>query len=302
MITIVAHDAGGAEVLSSYVRRNDIDCNFVLEGPAVKIFKRKLGNIEIISLDEAMEKSEWILCGSSIPAEFELNAIKKARLDGKHSVVFLDHWINYQERFARHNFEVLPDEIWVGDSLAKELAEQIFPDIDIRLVNNPYFEDIQQDIKNVSLQKNEESDNLTILFVSQPLGINALNSTNRALNRGYTEEEALRYFLNNVHALGKPVDQIIIRPHPSEDPGKYEWANEEFSLPIVLASGGDLLEVVSKSDVVVGMDSMAMVVGLLAGKRVICSIPPGGKPCRLPHSEIQTLSQVLICYRQAAHS
>ena len=37
---IVAHDAGGAEVLSSYVRQQGLDCLFSLRGPALAIFER----------------------------------------------------------------------------------------------------------------------------------------------------------------------------------------------------------------------------------------------------------------------
>ena len=48
-----------------------------------------------------------------------------------------------------------------------------------------------------------------------------------------------------------------------------------------------------EADVVVGCASMAMVVGLLAKKRVICSIPPGGRMCALPQKGIEHL-QVLV--------
>ena len=39
---IVCHDAGAAEVISSYVRRYKVRARFVLEGPAINIFERKL--------------------------------------------------------------------------------------------------------------------------------------------------------------------------------------------------------------------------------------------------------------------
>jgi hypothetical protein len=292
MIAIISHDAGGAEILSSYVRRNHLSCYFVLEGPAVKIFERKLGVVEVVSLDEAVQKSEWILCGSSIPAELELDAIEKARSYGKRSVVFLDHWINYRERFVRNNIEILPDEIWVGDSFAEKIAESIFNNITVSLVGNPYFEDIQHDIKKISLKTDRKQDKLSILFVSQPIRKHAQNTTNDSLNRRYTEEEALRYFLLNVNVLGEPVDEIIIRLHPAEPSDKYDWVREEYDLPVIVSGGSDLLESISKSDIVVGMDSMAMVIGLLAEKKVVCSIPPGGKPCRLPHSEIILLKSL----------
>jgi predicted RNA methylase len=63
------------------------------------------------------------------------------------------------------------------------------------------------------------------------------------------------------------------------------------------ASNKTLLGQIQVADVVVGCASMAMVVALLAKKRVVCSIPPGGKACQLPQAEIEHL-QVLISTRQ----
>jgi len=107
------------------------------------------------------------------------------------------------------------------------------------------------------------------------------------------EEEALCYFLANISALGKPVERILIRPHPSERAGKYNWAQHEFDLPIEIGGARTLLEEIADSDFVVGCGSMAMVVALLAGKRVISCIPPGGGVGVLPHTGIVSLQDIL---------
>ena len=41
-----------------------------------------------------------------------------------------------------------------------------------------------------------------------------------------------------------------------------------------------------RSKIVVGCESMAMVVALMAGKSVYSSIPSGGRNCTLPHEGI----------------
>ena len=46
-ILVVSHDAGGAEILSSWLKRkNRNNLFFILKGPALDIFKKKLGNIK----------------------------------------------------------------------------------------------------------------------------------------------------------------------------------------------------------------------------------------------------------------
>src|SRR3990172_12247676 len=139
MITVVSHDAGGAEILSSYVRQQNQDNIYVLEGPALKIFERKLGTIQTtLPLEEAIRRATSILCGTSWQSDLEFNAIRFASSLGKRSVAFLDHWVNYSDRFTRSGETCLPDEIWVGDSIARSMAADMFPHLPIRIVENPY--------------------------------------------------------------------------------------------------------------------------------------------------------------------
>ena len=97
MISIVAHDAGGAEIVSSYIKQKGLDCLYSLGGPALSIFKRKLGRVRVVSLEESILNSEWVLCGTSWQSNLEWQAIGLAKTQGKKTVAFLDHWINYEE-------------------------------------------------------------------------------------------------------------------------------------------------------------------------------------------------------------
>ena len=53
-----------------------------------------------------------------------------------------------------------------------------------------------------------------------------------------------------------------------------------------------LIEQILNSDLIVGCETMAMIVGVIAKKRVISIIPPGGKKCSLPHREIEHLQAI----------
>ena len=293
MICIVAHDAGGAEILSSYVRACNLHCIYVLAGPAKQIFERKLGFIRSKTLPDAIEQCDWLLCGTSWQSDLEWQAIALARTMAKRSVAFLDHWLNYSERFVRNGVRHLPDEMWVGDSIAHTRASQIFPEVNIRLMGNPYFDDIRRELGKKSRTFKSDSRELKVLYVCEPVSEHALREYGNRWHWGYTEEGAMQYFLSNLSILGAPVNLITIRPHPSETPSKYQWVKEQFDLSIAYGGAKPLLEEIVECDVVVGCSSMAMVVGLLAGKRVISCIPPGGKACGLPQTEIESLQSLL---------
>ena len=293
MIAVISHDAGGAEILSSYIRQQGLDCHLVLEGPACKIFERKLGHVDVCTLEDAIQQSTTIFCGTSWQSDIEFNAIKLARSLGKYSIAFLDHWVNYRDRFIRSGEIFLPDEIWVGDAMAESMAKEIFPGMKVIMIGNPYLQDVRQELTSIQTHHSHSPDSISVLYVCEPVGEHALKRYGHERFWGYVEEDALRYFLSNCLALGKPIERILIRPHPSERVEKYSWALHEFDLPIEMGGVRTLLEEIADSDFVAGCESMAMVVALLADKKVISCIPPGGRACILPHTEIISLRDVL---------
>ena len=77
-VAVVSHDSGGAEILSSYLLHRATREALVLEGPAVAIFERKLGAINPVPLEEAVQRSAWILAGTSWQSDLEWRAIVRA--------------------------------------------------------------------------------------------------------------------------------------------------------------------------------------------------------------------------------
>lgn len=291
-VTIVSHDAGGAEILSSWLNRNNYPASVVVAGPAKKIFRRKCPQADFLKLNDALTKSSWVLSGTGWESNFERQAIVKARDLGIKTIAFLDHWVNYRERFEENGFTVLPDEIWVGDIEAKRIANNLFNQTPILLKPNPYFEDLLNEIT-VIQQVKAKTEKVRVLYVCEPISNHALKQHGDVRHWGYTEQDALRFFLKNIYAIFKPIDLITIRPHPSEWKDKYKWANSETHLPIQFGGKKTLIEEIIESNIVVGCESMAMVVGLLAKKRVLSSIPPGGRPCQLPQLDIENLQQLV---------
>jgi hypothetical protein len=98
-------------------------------------------------------------------------------------------------------------------------------------------------------------------------------------------------FLSAAARLEWRVARLILRPHPAEPPGKYDWVPRESDLLIVTRNDQRLLAEIAAADVVAGGESMEMVVALVAGKRVISCVPPGGRPCSLPQPEIERLTE-----------
>jgi hypothetical protein len=276
MVCIVSHDAGGAEILASYVDQHSIACRLVLEGPAVHIFRRRLGSIELFPLAEAISSSDWCLVGTSWQSDLEWQAIAAATRAGKRTVAFLDHWVNYPERFVRNGVQHLPDEIWVGDEDARTIARTHFPQTPITLVPNPYFVHVTREIARHEAQRvKTRSADQSVLFVCENLSGHARLRFGNERHWGYTEFDAIEYFFQRISALGAHVGEVVLRPHPSDPPGKYADAIARHAPLARLSTGKPLLDEIYDSDIVVGCESVSLVVAVFAKKRVLCSVPPG---------------------------
>lgn len=292
-VLIVSHDAGGAEILSAWVRKNNqYHYFYFLEGPAVRVFQSKIENFMNHSDEELLSlvlKSDFVLSSTSWTSDLERNAIRISKENGIRVVSYLDHWIHYQERFMLNGNSVLPDEIWVGDRYAETIAAQYFPSHLIKYEENQYFLEVLEKIKIFSYKKASNDDAINILFLEQPIDNASRYLQSHKKELSFSERDVFRLFIKSIQMAQKKVkiNKIFIRPHPS--------SGERFSddllknyfndIDIQLSDEPDLILDCMRSDWVVGAFSMAMVIALLAGKKVFSCVPGEIASC-LPHKEI----------------
>jgi hypothetical protein len=188
--------------------------------------------------------------------------------------------------------QCLPDELWVGDEYAMSIAQSCFGELPVKLVSNPYVEDVRAELTSLA-GKRPISAGKVVLYVCEPVRAHAMRQNGDERAWGYVEEEALEYFLQHLNAISADVTRIVVRPHPSEPPTKYDWVRARSVVPVEISTGVPLAHDVAAADMVVGCESMAMIVGLIGEKRVISSIPPGGRACGLPHRAIESLVELV---------
>jgi hypothetical protein len=273
-LLVAAHDAGGAEIVSSWLRRGGRTASLWVGGPARAIFGHKLPELSPLETAPDPGDFELVVCGSSGDADLERRVVASARERRVHVAVWLDHWVNYPARF-----DELPDELWVCDEAAERIALATVPGPPVRVMGNPYLEDAVDEIRAL---EGPRGGGERVLYVAEPISVGALRTTGDPLGWGYEERGALRGYLERAAGAA-----VRVRQHPSEAAGKYDDLLEEFGAEP--SPGGTLAQDIAWADTVAGCDTMAMVVALAAGRRVISVIPPGGRPLSLPFGEIERL-------------
>lgn len=299
-IAVVAHDAGGAEIVSGHIKRAGLHlkCRYSLQGPAVEIFSNKLGPINNEDVLEILPQCDCLFSATSWDSTHEYAAIKLAKALGIKTIVFLDHWVNYGQRFIRGGEEVLPEEVWISDMYGLEMARHAFGSkvSNIRMVENPYLIEanylINQAARKITISPRIEVGH-NALFLSEAISEHALKIYGDEYHWGYTQLDALKYLIKNINSLRFNIQAIRIRPHPSEDREKYLTILNMYPIKIELSAGSSLWDDIAWSNIVLGCNSMAMAASLGTKRRVVSVIPPQGGVCKLPHTEIESLASIV---------
>ena len=255
ILGVISNDAGGAELISSWLMYKKNYCNFSLSGPAKKIFKKKFFIKRNLSIDNTIKNSEIIITGTSLKSKREFNAIFKAKKKGILTMSFLDHWVNYKERFVRNKKFVIPDYLVVTDDEAEKLATRIFDTKKTRLIKiiNPYLENIK---KNFYKKKNKTSKNDFIYFSSN------LDSTNSKISdKEYLEKTV--YYLKKKNPSKKI--KLTVRRHPSESKKKFIYLRIP-NVKISFDKNIELFDTLKEHKICFGFESMALVVASICGK------------------------------------
>lgn len=282
-LTVVSHDAGGAQVLSHYLAQTRQDAFLVLAGPAEKVFFEAVGRPPDASdIGDLPSATSHILTGTSWKSDLEWRAIWFARERNIFSSTYLDHWVNYRDRFRRNGIEVLPDQILVGDEYALDLARGEFPVTPVLCVPNPYL-----------LRAREIGRRASSAAVARPQEQRVLYAAEIDENQESNEQvDALAFFLRRIEVLGLRNPAVTIRPHPTAPKETFRDLLQEF--PFVALGGGlPLFDEIGAHDVIVSRNSMALIVGAEMGKRAISAIPPGSGPCLLPGDMVEDFRDLI---------
>jgi len=295
-ILTICHDAGGAEVISSFIRKNQKKYRLFCftEGPAKKVFERKgLGsmvageNPDITGIMERTGRIDLVLTGTSWATSLEIDFIREARRKKIKTAAYLDHWTNYRERFGypkndwKNN---LPDEIWVGDKYALALAKKKFAGRRIKLVPNVFLGEIRRDWCKIKKSALEEK---TILFVSEP--IDGMKNKGESSVEIVILGKLLKLLVKNF-----PEIKVVIRLHPSERINKYERIMNKYgrALKISVEANQTMFESLARCSAVIGMKSMFLVVSVLCGKKTASFLPEKNLHCLLPDSRIAKIKNL----------
>ena len=299
-VAVVAHDAGAARLLLSWLEPLDKQLRFYLKGPALEMLQKERSNIPIEkSLETCLSECKLLISGSGWSSDLEHHARIIAKKRKIKSVAVIDHWVNYSQRFQRNGSQALPQGLWVSDKEAAILARKHFPNQWIQQLENKWLNQLTLEVERFQAKrkpKGPRSPASKLLYLLEPLRDPISGDKNDG------EFQVLEFWLSQLGALMRTETinpckeelQLSLRQHPSEPAGKYkEWIEKHrHAWPITLDRCTSLSESLGSADMVFGCETQALAAAMACQIPAYSTLPPDFPPNRLPHKQLQHLNLI----------
>jgi hypothetical protein len=288
-LAVVCHDAGAANLIVEWLKDYTGDLKACMEGPAKIIWEKNFPDDKLISINIAIKDSNTLLSGTGW-SDVEHSARIQAKKSSIKNIAVIDHWTNYKERFTRGDSEELPDVIFVSDNHAYRQAKNLFPSILIIELPNNYLQ-VEAKLARSERLKECRDPIENILIITEPLRQKQTGKDT------YLEFEAIEFLISNLNKINisnRRVN-IVLRLHPSEPIGKYDAILKKYKDLVSkfdISKNTHLYQDIAWADLVVGMNSFALVVSLTANVPTMNILPPLSIDCILPYKEIMHLKDI----------
>jgi hypothetical protein len=263
LMVFLAHDPGSYDVTHPvYNKLRDLNeaTKYYCVGPSAALNPKYASSeqnffLELQSYLEAGTVSV-LVTGRSWGADLEPRAIRLCQDFHIPTVAIVDYWSNYTMRLSDpSNTMICPDHYVVMDELAKrEAILEGLPESIIRVLGHP---GLDRYVSYRSTAIKPLSNPPRLLYLSQPL------SQLYGDSWGYTEQSVL---IDLILACEQIPMQLQVKFHPKDSPS----FQEQFG---GMSVTGDLIELMPQYDLVIGMNSMALLHAVIMGIKAISYQP-----------------------------
>lgn len=274
-IGVACCDAGGANIINSLIKNfQKIKFKSYVDGPAKNILDSE-NIIFVENKDLLFKKIDLLILGTG-SSSFEKEILKIAKKYNIVTISILDHFVNFRDRFLHGMTPIYPDYCFVCDRHALKIAtKELFPFNQIYICKNYYVDTFKKYFTN-----NIPNNSSHVLYI--------LENIKEKWGQKPPWEIAFFNFYNNYYKKNKKLKEIIVRPHPKDDPETYKKLNEinDITFDLNISPINSLL----KSSTVVGAESYFLYLAKESGFDVFTSIPSSIRKPRLPKNIYKVIS------------
>ena len=249
---VVAHDAGGAEQLVWLLKNLRIPTKAFLAGPAIEVFEKHDFEFSLMESLDSLLKCDLVLTGSGWMSSLENDAISACKIAGVPCLTFLDHWVNYKERFAGPP-TVSPEMLLVSNAQALAKANLLFPDASTWLLPDFQIEEYR-----MKIYDSENFKNVIVL----------LEPSSKFSGEFFIGPEEYRSLIKAAIDLNvrRRLKGVVIRLHPSQDKNSEHVKDlKQLSQDVEFSENRHLIDDLRSASLVIGFSTYALYIASRCG-------------------------------------
>lgn len=223
-------------------------------------------NLEDLTKFFKKKKVNILIAGTSQGKTIDKKAIQVAMELKIPSLAIVDFWSNYKMRFSdpnTENLKYLPNLILAIDKICEsEMIKDGISKKKIVITGNPYFDSYLGGFNNL-----KSSNGKIITFFCQPF------SEIKEIDWGFNEIEVFQDFVKVFEKLGLK-NKIVIKMHPrTKNFNKFNKIKRNCTFKIKIDRKTDPDDLIKKSFLITGMNSVILLKAAIAGRKVLSYQP-----------------------------
>lgn len=283
-ILFVFSDPGGAKPCLSLAEENDLLDATIISDREYSFYRDFKTRVTIVSKDyekyiETVNPS-LVFTGTSYTSDIEKQVIKICLKNNIPCYSFVDHWTPVGNRFKdEKGVIVLPDQIWVVDTRAKQIAiSEGINEKKIVVTGNPYHDWLKRWMPSVNKENYFKAIGLPdqnkkiLVYAPDPLsningkekhGFDEITATTTLVDLFILNEETLKNW------------KVLVKAHPNQNREKLKSIISECSSFNMLVEDVDTNNVIYYADVVMGFFSSILSEASIMRKPVLRFLDSG---------------------------
>ncbi len=270
-IAIFAHDAGASDLLLALQNNFQEQYTFLNfytpNSPFDRLLRhhnKKVLQYATLTDDLTAFQADLILIGTSWQTDIHNLFLNYAKENNIPSAAFLDHWTYYEKRFK----DIFPNFILTFDTHSTQLAKKAnLPNV--IEIQNYHLQALKKQYSTINKTSKKQ-----LLFLSEPTAKVAFSRYNNTKYWGFDEIDIFKEIL---HFAKENDFELLVRLHPSDESRKYKKVESTFSI-----STNTLLEDIANSQLIIGIDTIALYYAYIFGKKVVALMPSSNREVVVP--------------------
>ena len=275
-VLVVFSDPGGAKPLLSFVKLNNLEeKSYIVSDRSYlfyKNFELEVHSTNNLTPNQILERElpDYVITGTSYTSKIELEFLKATKEKGIVSYSFLDHYTNFIERFMISETErVLPDNIFVTDQKAYDIAMTFETGVNIIISGNFYHEFLKEWVPQIDIHQFRKELNITekqkiMLFAPDPLSNVGGNEV-----FGFDELSVFKSLEQTLIKYNTDDFVIIAVLHPNQNRDYILPSLKASKLNVIVNETYDLNTLIYYADVVVSMFSNILIEALILNRSIL---------------------------------